>query len=97
MANIDIRPINILLDTNIPGKEVIPLKKSLLYQPEIKDTGNWNEIPYFTMEAEYPEGYLSTIPYEKQMEFFFNKNKMADIIRLKSGMIVKPTETTGLK
>jgi hypothetical protein len=97
MANIDIRPINILLDTNIPGKEVISLKKSSLYQPELKNTGNWNETPYFTMDAEYPEGYLSTLPYEKQMEFFFNKKVMGDIIRLRSGVIVKPAESSRLK
>ena len=97
MANIDIRTINILLDTNIPGKEVVPLKKSVLYQPDLKNTGSWNDVPYFTMDAEYPENFLSGLSYENQMEFFFNKNKMSDILRLRSGEIINQDTVSSLK
>jgi len=89
MATIDIRTIKVLLDTNIPGKEIVPLTKSVLYQPKM-DTGKWNEYPFFTMDAEYPEGYLSRFTYEEQMEFFFNKRKMTDILRIKSNITERP-------
>jgi hypothetical protein len=85
MATIDIRTIKVLLDTNIPGKEIVPLTKSVLYQPKM-DTGKWNEYPFFTMDAEYPEGYLSRFTYEEQMEFFFNRQKMTEILRMKSNI-----------
>lgn len=88
MATIDIRTIKVLLDTNIPGKEIVPLTKSILYQPKM-DTGKWNDMPFFTMDAEYPESYLSRGTYEEQMEFFFNKRKMTEILRIKSNIIEK--------
>jgi len=88
MATIDIRTIKVLLDTNIPGKEIVPLTKSILYQPKM-DTGKWNDMPFFTMDAEYPETYLSRFTYEEQMEFFFNKRKMTEILRIKSNIIEK--------
>ena len=89
MATIDIRTIKVLLDTNIPGKEIVPLTKSVLYQPKM-DTGKWNEYPFFTMDAEYPEGYLSRFTYEEQMEFFFNRQKMTEILRMKSNITERP-------
>ena len=88
MATIDIRTIKVLLDTNIPGKEIVPLTKSILYQPKM-DTGKWNDMPFFTMDAEYPESYLSRGTYEEQMEFFFVKRKMTEILRIKSNIIEK--------
>jgi hypothetical protein len=97
MARIDIREISVLLDTNIPGKEIVPLKKSIIYQPELTDTSSWNELPYFTSDAEYPEGYLARLPYEKQMEFFFNKTTMANTIQLNSMVLPKTNQTTGVQ
>jgi len=97
MSRIDIREINLLLDTNIPGKEIVPLKKSMIYQPDIKDTGSWNERPYFTSDAEYPESYLASLPYEKQMEFFFNKSKMANILNLYSKASIKAPESANIQ
>ena len=97
MARIDIREISILLDTNIPGKEIVPLKKSIIYQPKMTDTSSWNELPYFTSDAEYPEGFLARLPYEKQMEFFFNKTTMANTIQLKSGLLPKSAQVQGVQ
>lgn len=88
MATIDIRTIKVLLDTNIPGKEIVPLTKAVLYQPKLNTSG-WNDMPFFTMDAEYPESYLSTFTYDQQMEFFFNKQKMMEILRMKSKIIQK--------
>jgi len=107
MSSIDIRTIKILLDTNIPGKEVVQFTKSTLYEPEIanKNGANdkagqmpkavLNELPYFTMDIEYPESYLVSLPYTKQVEFFFNKQKMTEILQLKT--TIKPqTQQDGL-
>jgi len=88
MATIDIRTIKVLLDTNIPGKEIVPLTKAVLYQPKLNTSG-WNDMPFFTMDAEYPESYLSSFTYDQQMEFFFNKQKMTELIRMKSKIIQK--------
>lgn len=74
MATITLRTIKLLLDTNIPGSQIVPLTKSVLYQAKM-DTSKWNDLPWFTMDAEFPEGYLSTLTYEQQMEFFFNRKE----------------------
>jgi hypothetical protein len=78
---IDIRAIKIMLDTNIPGKSPIPFTKSMLYNPILKSTSGFNEYPYFTMDIEFPEGYLNQLPYEKQVTFFFDKSQMERIMR----------------
>jgi hypothetical protein len=80
--SIDIRPINILFDTNIPGKEIIPFTKSLLYNPVLKDIGNLNEYPYFTIDLLFPYSYLTSLPYEKQVSFFFNKSEMLKVLKI---------------
>lgn len=84
MSTIDIRTIKILLDTNIPGAEVIPLTNSILYESKKKGSAELNDLPYFTMDVEYPESYLITLSYTTQKEFFFNKKKMTEILQLKS-------------
>jgi hypothetical protein len=92
--SIDIRPINILFDTNIPGKKIIPFTKSLLYNPLLKDTGNLNEYPYFTTDFLFPYSYLSSLPYEKQVSFFFNKSEMLKLLKMQNASEFKknPTE-----
>lgn len=79
--SIDIRAIKVMLDTNIPGKALMPLKKSMMYNPEL-NANNFDEYPYFTMDVPYPESYLSTLPYQKQMDFFFIKSEMTKILRI---------------
>jgi hypothetical protein len=78
---IDIRAIKIMLDTNIPDKGPIPFTKSMLYNPVLKSMSGFNEYPFFTMDIVFPEGYLSQLPYEKQVAFFFNKSYMERILR----------------
>lgn len=87
--SIDIRPINILFDTNIPGKQIIPFTKSLLYNPVLKDTGNLNEYPYFTIDLLFPYSYLSSLPYEKQVSFFFNKSEMLKVLKMQNASYLK--------
>ena len=87
--SINIRAIKIMIDTNIPGKKPVPLTKSVLYNPELKNTNNFEEYPLFTADVVYPESYLNTLSYEKRLEFFFNKPVMDKILRTMNKEFVK--------
>ena len=91
--SIDIRPIKIMLDTNIPGKNAIPLTKSLLYNPELKNISGFNDYPYFTMDVVFPFAYLNSLSYEKRVSFFFNKPEMVKIFKIYKPEILKTTGT----
>lgn len=80
--SINIRPIKIIFDTNIPGKQMIPFTKSLLYNPVLKNIGDLNEYPNFTMDVLFPFSYLNTLSYEKQVYFFFNKSEMLNVLKI---------------
>jgi hypothetical protein len=77
----NIREIKIMLDTNIPKQPIIPLKKSLLYHPLLKEMGELNEYPYFTSSCLYPEELLKSLSYSSQIKFFFNKSNMEYILK----------------
>lgn len=96
---IDIRAIKIMLDTNIPGKGPVPFTKSMLYNPVLKTMTGFNEYPYFTMDIEFPEGYLTQLPYEKQVAFFFEKSQMERVLRkyVKPSELVKTNQETSLE
>ena len=79
--DIEIRPIRIQMDTNIPGKQIIELKKSLLYNAALPNISTLDEYPYFTMDVEYPTMHLNTLSYEKRVEFFFNKSIMLKTLK----------------
>ena len=94
---INIFPIKIMLDTNIPGaasgansgsdpSSFIPFDKSLIHSSAAPgsvplQTGSFNNYPYFTMDVKYPETYLLSIPYDKRFEFFFNKQMMTRVLK----------------
>ena len=80
--SIDIRPIKIMFDTNIPGKQSVPFTKSLLYNPELKDTSGLDEYPYFTMDTTFPFSYLNSLSYEARLKFFFNKSEMMKVFKI---------------
>ena len=87
-TSINIYPLKIMLDTNIPNKSgaAIPFDKSLLHSSAgvgtaPLQTGNFNNYPYFTMDVKYPETYLQTLPYDKRIEFFFNKTLMLRVLK----------------
>jgi len=80
--SIDIRQIKIIFDTNIPGKQSVTFTKSLLYNPELKDTSGLDEYPYFTMDTTFPFSYLNSLSYEKRLKFFFNKGEMMKTFKI---------------
>ena len=74
-----VRPIKIMLDTNIPNKSLIPFTKSMLYNPILKNMDSLHEYPYFTQDTIFPN-FLYQMTYEEQVQFFFNKEEMMKIM-----------------
>jgi hypothetical protein len=87
--SIDIRPIKIMFDTNIPGKQSVTFTKSLLYNPELKDTSGLDEYPYFTMDTTFPFSYLNSLSYEGRLKFFFNKSEMMKTFKIYKSSLFK--------
>lgn len=94
MKQLNIDEIKIMLDTNIPNREVdkkkysedkyIVFDKSMLYYPDTDtkiDTSKFNQYPYFTMDVAYPEMYLYRLTLQQKIEFFFNKDRMNAILK----------------
>lgn len=75
--DLNIEELRIQIDSNIPKDnddiEKIDFNIDVLYHPlkkEVKES--LNALPFFTADMEYPS-YLDTLPYDKILEFFFNK------------------------
>ena len=86
-----IRPIKIMLDTNIPEKSMVPFTKSLLYNPILKTSGSLNEYPYFTQDVQFPY-FLYQMTYEECVRFFFNKDEMMKLLMKYTSPERKDTE-----
>jgi hypothetical protein len=67
-------PIKIIMNTNIPGNHKIYFDSGYLYHPEVKNTTDLNKYPFFTNLYRYNEGVILNKPYNKIVNFFFNKN-----------------------
>jgi len=89
----NINAIKIILDTNIPKKEPITFTKALLHNELLTKTNNFNEYPYFTLDAVYPKSVINALPYEEKVEFFFNKEKMNLRLRQNVPLPEQSTET----
>jgi len=76
--SINVEQINIMIDSNIPGKEPFKLTSGILYHPELKlgKPARLSELPYFTSDVRYPLKklyYLGKTSYKKILKFFFDK------------------------
>lgn len=76
--SINVEQINIMIDSNIPGKEPFKLTSGILYHPELKlgKPSRLSELPYFTSDVRYPLKklyYLGKTSYKKILKFFFDK------------------------
>ena len=91
--SIDIRPIRIMLDTNIPGKAPVPFTKSLLYNPVLKNMADLDEYPSFTMDAVFPDSYLQKLSYENRIRFFFSKAQMMKVFKIQKPDLFKSSLT----
>ena len=66
-------PIKIILNTNIPNSHIIEFTSSLLYNPILKNTSDLEKYPAFTNLYKYDEQSIVNKPYNKIVNFFFNK------------------------
>jgi len=76
--SINVEQINIMIDSNIPGKEPFKLTSGILYHPDLKrgKPTRLSELPYFTSDVRYPLKklyYLGKQSYKKVLKFFFDK------------------------
>lgn len=88
-----VREVKIRIDTNIPeGQNTrrVTLTSDVLTHPTMENvTVSLNTYPYMTNDMIFPDS-LFALPYEKRVEFFFNRNKF--INGLVSAFATKPDE-----
>jgi len=88
-----VREVKIRIDTNIPeGQNTrrVTLTSDVLTHPTMENvTVSLNTYPYMTNDMIFPDS-LFALPYEKRVEFFFNRNKFTN--GLVSAFATKPDE-----
>ena len=71
--------IKLMMDISDPDKQgtPIPFTKSMLHDPTLKDINmsRFSEYPYITGNVKYDDGYLKRQPYNRRVQFFFDKSK----------------------
>ena len=81
-AEANVKPIRIMLKTNINGqKEDVPFTKALLSHPDypgLSETEGFNEYPYISDDVSIPIG-LNTARYFERVQFFFDKEKFRSL------------------
>lgn len=81
MAAVTVLPIKIMIRTNIPGQEIVPFTKALLYHPDfpkLANNPNYSEYPLISDNIKMPDSIINELQnqknYEKITNFFFNKS-----------------------
>jgi len=78
----NVKPIRIMLKTNISGKkEDVPFTKTLLSHPDypgLSDTEGFNEYPYIC-DNKYIPISLNSVSYFERVQFFFDKEKFRSL------------------
>jgi len=86
-----IESLAIKIYTNIPDKQnqIVNFTRSMLYIPKSTNAEEEGErenvilaeIPFFTIDIEYPVDKLNRLDYYERVNFFFNASKFAEILR----------------
>ena len=86
-----IESLAIKIYTNIPDKQnqIVNFTRSMLYIPKSTNAEEEGErenvilaeIPFFTIDVEYPVDRLNRLDYHERVNFFFNAGKFAEILR----------------
>ena len=86
-----IESLAIKIYTNIPDKQyqIVNFTRSMLYIPNSTNNQEESEreniilaeIPFFTIDVEYPVDRLNRLDYYDRVNFFFNASKFAEILR----------------
>jgi len=86
----NISPIKIMLDINVPGRSVSALTRDFFYLPELDQqqkggenahNGNGDtpasssQYPFFTMDVKYPLSEIKDLGRKESIDFFFNEKK----------------------
>jgi len=84
-VSIVIERINVMINSNIPGKPPFLLKSSMLHSNDINPGKpmTLSELPYFTKDVKYPLRTLYKLRstgYRKILKFFFNKENFESVI-----------------
>jgi len=94
VKEINLLELNIVLDTNIPGRKKVTFDQSMLYQPE-KGLSLKNKFPFVSFTKKYPEAKLRAMAkrsYKEVCDLFFNRKAM--MFLLKDEEYVEPVATT---
>ena len=86
-----IESLAIKIYTNIPDKQyqIVNFTRSMLYIPKSTNEEEEGErenvilaeIPFFTIDVEYPVDKLNRLDYHERVNFFFNAGKFAEMLR----------------
>jgi hypothetical protein len=82
-----IESLSVIIYTNIPDKQyqMVNFSRSMLHIPNTDDEDReqiiLEDLPYFTIDVEYPVNVLTKLDYYDRVDFFFNANKFVDILR----------------
>ncbi len=81
--DIDIKNIEIIINTNIGDDKEIIFSKNLLYIPNqsAKDFANFSNYPFITHSCKYPKQVLKNMIYIKRLKFFFIKSEFEKVIK----------------
>lgn len=81
--DIDVKNIEININTNIGDDKQIIFSKNLLYIPDqsSKDFANFSNYPFITHSCKYPKQVLKNMIYIKRLKFFFIKSEFEKVIR----------------
>ena len=78
--SINIEKLKLTLSTNIPGQKPMEFTKNMLYHPDFSSFPGIDNYPYITIQQLYPEDYLTSLPYDEIVSFFFNRNKFRETL-----------------
>ena len=86
-----IESLAIKIYTNIPDKQnqIVNFTRSMLHIPKSTNAEEESEIenvilaeiPFFTIDVEYPVDRLNRLTYHERVNFFFNAGKFAELLR----------------
>lgn len=82
-----IESLSVMIYTNIRDKQnqMVKFSRSMLHIPKTDDNEReqiiLEDLPYFTIDVEYPVSVLTKLDYYDRVDFFFNANKFVDVLR----------------
>jgi hypothetical protein len=86
--NFEINELMIQIITNLPSDQDKPraFSRDMLYIPPAQSDAGSNKMylakyPFITADVKYPKKYLYGLNYQDRLNFFFNKNEFANVLK----------------